>query len=275
MPRSLPKHLFLILFFVLGLAHSTGLTTGAWAGENRFRAAWPATDFSKRAIPLEQIISGGPPKDGIPAIDHPRFITQGTAAQWLDPREPVISLEINGEARAYPLQILMFHEIVNDQYENRPVSVTFCPLCNAAIVFRGEVGGKATTFGTTGLLRNSDLVMYDRLTESWWQQFTGKGIVGRHMGTRLERLPSAILAFNKFRELFPHGKVLSRQTGYSRQYGRNPYRGYDQIGNNPFLLSDPVDPRLPAMERVLGVVTKGCSKVLSETRPYADARLQQ
>jgi len=247
-----------MLFFLFCLLSSPG-----WAepAKNRFVRAWPQTDFSQQAVPLAEIISGGPPKDGIPAIDRPRFVSLDTAADWLDPREPVIALEVKGVARAYPLQILMFHEIVNDRIGGLAVTVTFCPLCNAAIVFKRQVNGKTTTFGTTGMLRNSDLIMYDRLTESWWQQFTGKGIVGAQTGVRLERLPSTVLSFVKFQQAFPKGMVLSKNTGYTRNYGRNPYRGYDRVGNNPFLLADPADPRLPAMERVLGVGLKGQARV--------------
>lgn len=222
--------------------------------DERWRTEWPRTDFSKATVKLEEIQSGGPPKDGIPAIDQPRFVSHREASRWLDAREPVIVLEHRGEARAYPLQILMFHEIVNDTIGGTPAAVTFCPLCNAAIVFERRVDGKVLDFGTTGKLRKSDLVMYDRQTESWWQQFTGKAIAGHYAGTTLEPLSSTIASFADFRDAHPHGKVLSRATGYARPYGRNPYRGYDRVGDQPFLFRDPVDPRLPAMERVLGII---------------------
>ena len=222
---------------------------------------WPKTDFGKRTVALEEIESGGPPRDGIPAIDRPRFVTPGEAGKWLDRREPVIVFERDGDARAYPLQILMFHEIVNDTVGGLPVAITFCPLCNASIVFDRRSEGKVLDFGTTGKLRKSDLVMYDRQTESWWQQFTGSGIVGRHAGATLLQLPSTLISFEDFRKTFPRGRVLSRQTGFVRPYGRNPYRGYDRIGDVPFLFHDPVDPRLPAMERVVGVMQDGRVRV--------------
>ncbi|MGQ0752131.1 MAG: DUF3179 domain-containing protein [Betaproteobacteria bacterium] len=236
------------------------------AGE-QWRAEWPRTDFSKHTVPLVEIVSGGPPKDGIPPIDKPRFVTPGEAGKWLDRREPVIVLEVHGEARAYPLQVLMFHEIVNDTVGGVPVAVTFCPLCNASIVFDRSLGGTVLDFGTTGNLRKSDLVMYDRQTESWWQQFTGKGIVGYHAGATLVQRSSTIAAFQDFRRAYPNGRVLSRQTGFVRPYGKNPYRGYDKIGDVPFLFSDPLDPRLPAMERVLGV------SINEQTRVYPFAAL--
>lgn len=217
------------------------------------RNEWPKTDFSKRSVEMSEIMSGGPPKDGIPAIDRPRFVAPAAAEAWLAGTEPVIALEIGGDARAYPLQILTYHEIVNDTVGGEPVAVTFCPLCNAAIAFERRAGGQTLDFGTTGRLRKSDLVMYDRQTESWWQQFSGEAIVGSYTGTVLRQLPATIVAFEDFRSAYPQGKVLSRETGFSRPYGRNPYRGYDRVGEIPFLFTDPVDSRLPAMERVLNV----------------------
>jgi len=255
--RGLLKYfVFVTVCCLLMAASMHAMTTTAFA-ETRWHGEWPRTDFAKRTVALDEIDSGGPPKDGIPAIDRPRFVTPTAARAWLDPREPVIVFEHDGDARAYPLQILMFHEIVNDTVSGLPVTVTFCPLCNAAIVFDRRVGGAVLDFGTTGKLRKSDLVMYDRQSESWWQQFTGKGIVGRYAGTTLVQLPSTIAPFSEFVSAYPKGRVLSRETGFSRSYGRNPYRGYDRFGDKPFLFNDPVDPRLPAMERVLGVMSKG------------------
>ncbi len=265
MKKGAARGLLMRLVFVTGycllLAASLYVLTTTVFAETRWRGEWPRTDFSKRTVALEEIESGGPPKDGIPAIDRPRFVTPAEAGGWLDPREPVIVFELNEEARAYPLQILMFHEIVNDTVGGLPVTVTFCPLCNASIVFDRRVGGAVLDFGTTGKLRKSDLVMYDRQSESWWQQFTGKGIVGRYAGTTLTQLPSIIAPFGEFVGAYPKGRVLSRETGFARSYGRNPYRGYDRFGDKPFLFNDPVDPRLPAMERVLGVMLNGKSRI--------------
>ncbi|MBI2313109.1 MAG: DUF3179 domain-containing protein [Betaproteobacteria bacterium] len=224
-----------------------------WTWDLGLTKEWPKTDFSKTLVDPREIESGGPSKDGIPAIDRPRFVSPAEADRWLDAREPVIALEIRGEARAYPLSILIFHEIVNDTVGGTPVAVTFCPLCNASIVFDRRVAGRLLDFGTTGRLRKSDLVMYDRQTESWWQQFTGQGIVGNYAGTRLTQLPSSIVAYADFKAAYPRGQVLSRETGHGRPYGRNPYRGYDRVGDQPFLFRDPADPRLPPMERVIGV----------------------
>jgi hypothetical protein len=169
----------------------------------------------------------------------------------------VIALEIDGRARAYPLRILLWHEIVNDTLAGTPVSVTFCPLCNAAVVFERRLDGVVLDFGTTGKLRYSDLVMYDRQTESWWQQFTGSGIVGEYAGRELANLPAPIVAFSDFRTAHGDGEVLSRDTGFRRDYGRNPYPGYDAPDARPFLLRGSPDPRLPPMQRVLGLDLDG------------------
>ncbi len=214
---------------------------------------WPDTDFEKTTIDLSEIMSGGPPKDGIPAVDEPKFQSVADADAWLDDKEPVIVVRTANAARAYPVQILIWHEIVNDELGGIPLAVTFCPLCNAAIVFDRRVGAQVLDFGTTGRLRKSDLVMYDRQTESWWQQFTGTAIVGKLTGTELTQYPASIVAYADFKAAYPAGDVLSKDTGFSRAYGKNPYRGYDSITDRPFLFRDAVDPRLPPMEYVLSI----------------------
>ncbi len=218
-----------------------------------YSVEWPYTDFENRIVELSEIQSGGPPKDGIPPIDAPSFDTASEASKWVNPREPVVVLTVNNETRAYPLQILTWHEIVNDTLGGVPVSVTFCPLCNATIVFDRRLDGRVLDFGTTGKLRKSDLVMYDRQTESWWQQFSGQGIVGEMSAKVLKRIPASIVAFEDFEHAYPSASVLSRRTGHMRPYGKNPYSGYDRIDDQPFLFNQPVDSRLPPMERVLNV----------------------
>ena len=211
------------------------------------------TNWALHTINYDDILSGGPPRDGIPAIDAPKFIDQAAAAEWLVDNEPVIALEIGGDARAYPLQVVTWHEIVNDTVGEIPVIVTFCPLCNSALVFDRRFGDQVFEFGVSGLLRNSDLIMYDRTTESLWQQFTGEGIVGDLAGEQLTFLPSSLISFADFREAYPEGVVLSRDTGFNRDYGRNPYAGYDFAGADPFLFRGPTDGRLEAVERVVTV----------------------
>ncbi|MFQ5341753.1 MAG: DUF3179 domain-containing protein [Anaerolineae bacterium] len=226
-------------------------------------------------VPLDEIISGGPPPDGIPPIDEPKFVTIESAAEWLTDKEPVIAIRLNGVAKAYPLQIMTWHEIVNDEFAGKPVTVTFCPLCNTALAFDRELNGTIYDFGTSGRLYNSALVMYDRQTGSWWSQVLGLAIVGELTGTQLTFLPAAIVSWADFRTAHPDGLVLSRDTGHSRPYGSNPYALYDAPGNRPFLFRGKIDPRLQAMERVVGVEMDGEAKaypfsVLAEERAVAD-----
>ncbi len=199
-----------------------------------WRREFKKTDFANASIRFDEVLSGGPPKDGIPSIDKPSFVSIAEASDDLAATEPVISVQVNGEARAYPLAILMWHEIVNDEIAGVPLTVTFCPLCNSAIVFERTVDGQVLDFGTTGKLRNSDLVMYDRQTESWWQQFLGEGIVGEFNGTLLTMLPVRVESFARFQERFPQGLVQKRPFNVRRSYGRNPYSGYD-TSSRPFL----------------------------------------
>lgn len=191
------------------------------------------TDTSKRKIELSELIKGGPPKDGIPSIDRPRFIP-AEKADWLSGTELVIAITIEQETRAYPLRILMWHELVNDQIGRTPILVSYCPLCNSAIVFDRLLGGEVLEFGVSGMLRNSDMVMYDRQTDSLWQQITGEGIVGTYSGANLRLLPSQTISFVEFKRSYPKGVVLSQQTGIPRDYGRNPYQGYE-FGNGPIM----------------------------------------
>jgi hypothetical protein len=212
------------------------------------------TDFARHSVPLASILPGGPPPDGIPPIDHPHYVSIAAAARFLAPLEPVIAVSTGGQARAYPLQILVWHEIVNDTLGGVPIAVTYCPLCNSAIVLDRRAAGRTLTFGTTGDLRNSDLVMWDRQTQSWWQQFDGRAIVGSLTGTQLTALDSQTLSFADFRARYPHGDVLSRDTGFERPYGQNPYEGYDtNPGSRPFDYGGRLDPRLPPIERVASI----------------------
>jgi len=220
--------------------------------------AWN-TNWNRRIIEYDEIRSGGPPRDGIRSIDDPKFVSPKEASEWLADNEPVIALELNGDARAYPLQIITWHEIVNDTVGDIPAVVTFCPLCNSALAFDRRVNGQVFEFGVSGLLRNSDLIMYDRTTETLWQQFTGEGIVGDLTGTRLTFLPTSLVSFADFRSAHPEGSVLSRDTGLRGDYGRNPYAGYDtydsvlSAGGNLVLFDGDSDGRLAPADRVVTV----------------------
>jgi len=216
------------------------------------------TDFSRHSVPYSEILSGGPPKDGIPAIESPTFIPIEEADAWLGPQEPVILLKTENQVRAYPIQILMWHEIVNDRIADLPVLISYCPLCNTAIAFESRIDGQDLDFGTTGRLRYSNLIMYDRQTESWWQQATGEAIAGELTGRQLKFLPVTIVAWETFKTAHPDGTVLSKDTGHTRNYGQNPYTGYDDTNSSPFLYQGPETPEtLPAMARVLTVDMNG------------------
>ena len=216
------------------------------------------TDFSKHSVPFSEILSGGPPKDGIPALNAPRFVSVSEADEWLKPLEPVILVQVGEEAKAYPIQILIWHEIANDTVGGEPLVITFCPLCNTAIAFKRTLDGNVLSFGTTGRLRYSNLIMYDRQTETWWQQATGDAIAGELTGSQLEFYPATIISWEDFKTAYPEGKVLSRETGHPRDYGRNPYVGYDNVNNPPFLYRGPATPdQLPPVARVLTIDLNG------------------
>jgi hypothetical protein len=203
------------------------------------------------SVPLSEIRSGGPPPDGIPPIDDPVFESIDDAESWLEPQSPVLVVDLGGDAaRAYPLAILTFHEIVNDIIDDRPVLVTYCPLCNSGLAFERTLDGEVLSFGTSGRLWNSNLVMYDRGTRSLWSQFTGEAIVGQRLGDTLERLPLQIVAWEQFAADWADGQVLSRDTGHNRDYGRNPYVGYDTSAS-PFLFDRDTGGPLQQMERVV------------------------
>ena len=205
-------------------------------------------------IDPDDLRSGGPPPDGIPAIDEPTFLPTDEV-DFLSDEEPVLSLEVEGESRAYPVQVMIWHEIANDTIGDVPVAVTYCPLCNSAIAYDRRLGDRVLDFGTSGLLYNSALVMYDRQTESLWSHFTGEAVVGFLTGEQLDIFPMSTVSWSDWRDANPDGLVLSRETGHDRDYGVNPYPGYDEIGNNPFLFDGEVDDRLPAMQRVIGLET--------------------
>ncbi len=216
---------------------------------------WPITDFEQTSVDFIEIMSGGPPKDGIPALASVAFIP--VSANEIPLREPVIALEIEGaEPRAYPLRYLTWHEIANDVVGGIPVAVTFCPLCNSGIVFDRRLNGEVLEFGVSGKLRFSDMIMFDRQTESWWQQFTGEAIVGAQLGNTLTKVVSWTESLEDFIQRNPDGLIMAEPDGYSRQYGQNPYDGYDSAAR-PFLYSGTPPPYgIPPLSRVLRIGNK-------------------
>lgn len=241
MRKNLPDLIYLALivgaFIFVGQRIFNTSTTSGWK-----------TDFENVSIDMNDVLSGGVPRDGIPPIDNPYF-AEVSAVNDLQPQSPVISININDDARAYPLEVLTRHEIANDVVGGVPVAVTFCPLCNSAIVYERTVEGQVLRFGVSGNLLNSDLIMWDDLTESWWQQLTGEGIVGNYNGYQLEVISSQVISYGMFKDRHPNGTVLRGPHG---GYGRNPYVGYDS-NPNPFLFRGTIDNRLFAMARVLAI----------------------
>jgi hypothetical protein len=220
---------------------------------------YPAT-LPPPTVDTSELLRGQVP-DGIPAIDDPQFVTVADADEYLTDREGVVVLDIDGDARAYPVQILIWHEIVNDVVGGVPVSITYCPLCNSAVSYRRIVQGEVTTFGTSGLLFNSALVMYDRLTESLWTHYNGEAIAGIATTERLVPISSPLLGWAEFKETFPDGLVLDRdQTGHNRSYGSNPYADYDNPSGFPFLFRGELDDQIGAQRRVAGVSLEGVAK---------------
>jgi len=238
-----------LIFYVFGIILSA---TAAFADPRFWQYEFPETDFSKTSLESWlEIRSGGVGKDGIPALDYVDMITVSDAN--IPATEPVITLELAGQApRAYPLRYMTWHEIVNDYVGDIPFTVTFCPLCNSAIVFDRRVQGQVLDFGVTGQLRNSDMVMYDRQTFTWWQQAVGQGIVGELTGVQLTVFPSWMESFADFQARNPKGVVMD-EPKYSRPYGNNPYRGYDSSAR-PFLFNGEFPPHgIEPLARVVRV----------------------
>lgn len=251
-----------ILAIVAAFVFLPSLLTGAQtSGENcvpdSYSPTWDNTDFCNISIDLSEVLRGQV-RDGIPAVDNPEMDSVEEAQSWLVEQSPVIVVEIDGEARAYPQSILMWHEIANDEIAGIPIAVTFCPLCNSSIVFDRRVNGEVLTFGVSGMLRNSDMIMFDRETESWWQQFIGQGIVGEHNDVLLDVIPSQVVGFGQFAEQYPDGLVMNLNTGVGRNYGSNPYVGLDDGRSGVTgLFRGEIDPRLPGRSRVLAVEING------------------
>jgi hypothetical protein len=221
-------------------------------------AAAAAAAEERHTVPLDQIVSGGPPPDGIPSIDNPKFVSVQEASKFLKDSELVLGLNINGDIRAYPLQILVWHEIVNDNVGAVPVAVTYCPLCFTNQVFNRTIDDEqeVVEFGTSGKLYNSNLVMYDRTSKSLWSQALAEGIVGKYAGTKLQRVPFDVAYWKEWKQLYPDSKVLSSDTGSNRPYGADPYGDYYTNSDVLFPISNR-DDRLGLKEIVVGFENKG------------------
>ncbi|MFQ5523857.1 MAG: DUF3179 domain-containing protein [Acidimicrobiia bacterium] len=235
------------------------------------------TDFTKATVDLNELLVGIPasdPRDLIPPIDDPVFEV-AEQSTWVADREPGAFVEVDGDARFYPLSVMIRHEIVNDEIGGVPVAVTYCPLCNTALAFDRRLDGVILRFGVSGLLRKSDLVMWDNATESLWQQITGEAIVGELAGERLTQIPTAIIRWADFKAEYPQGQVLGPDQGLGSVYGTNPYEYYSSRSGPYSFYQGEIDNRYPALERVVGVLTDAGQKaypfsLLAESRVAND-----
>jgi len=219
---------------------SIGLIILLWLGLSGFT-------FSPSLIPHDQIIAGGPPKDGISALTYPKAESRKAADQWLADTDLVLGVSINGKARAYPLRILNWHEIVNDRLGKHAFVVTYCPLCGSAMVFDTD-----DQFAVSGLLYQSDVLLYDQKTESLWSQLMKQAVTGSRLGQNLVQLPAHHASWQAWKAMHPNSSVLSRQTGFKRDYNRNPYVGYEDISDTYFPINHH-DSRLSAKTWVIGL----------------------
>ena len=243
-------------------------TSGTRSSEQSTREVL-VTDGERHSIPLNEILSGGPPKDGIPSIDNPEFITPADADEWLDDSEIGLGLTINGESRFYPYQILVFHEIVNDMFGDTPALVTYCPLCATGVVFDPVVDGTRYEFGVSGLLWQSNLLMYNRTDnpddETLWSQVLGEAVLGPLTGKRLNIISADTVRYGEWKEANPDTVVLSRNTGALRSYGRDPYGDYYTDNNAVGFGATFDDGRLAAKQYVLGIEINGMTKAYLES----------
>ena len=232
-------------------------------------------DLSGASVPIDQIMRGGPPRDGIPSIDAPIF-TSVDEADFLRNDDRVLGLSINGEAKAYPIKILNWHEIVNDVVGGVAVAITWCPLCGSGVVFASDIGGERRSFGVSGLLYQSDVLLYDRASESLFSQLEAEAISGPLLGQRLRALPVSYSSWSAWRAHNPEGLVLTRDTGYRRDYSRDPYSGYDKSRQLYFAVNNAAPPLLHPKERVFGITHARTSKAypVSELEKLGDGEFR-
>ena len=216
-------------------------------------------DGVKYIVSPDKLISGGPPKDGIPSIDNPKFVSVSDADEWIQDDELVLAITYKGEKRVYPLQILVWHEIVNDVIAGDPILITYCPLCGSGIAYERKIDGNPVEFGVSGKLYNSNLVMYDRKTDTYWTQIDGNAIVGQLTGQRLTSISIDTVVWRDWKENNADSMVLSQDTGFMRLYGDDPYGNYYE---NSFLFFpvENTDNRIPAKTVVFGVEVNGTYK---------------
>lgn len=245
-------------FLALSLARTlAAYAFVGWMGAARAEPLLNGFDLSGASIPAKAIERGGPPKDGIPAIDRPRFVSAAAAKLADDDR--VLGIAREGIARAYPVRILNWHEVVNDRFGSRPVVVTYCPLCGTGMAFEPPSATMASGFGVSGLLYNSDVLLYDRATQSLWSQILSTAVSGPLKGALLPSVPLSHTSWADWRRRHPGTEVLSADTGFERDYARDPYAGYDRVQQLMFDVQHR-DDRYPLKEWVLGLRINGAAK---------------
>jgi len=217
----------------------------------------------KFIVDPKKIISGGPPKDGIPSIDNPKFVSVQEANEWIQDNELVLAIIYKGVKRVYPLQIMVWHEIVNDNIADDPILITYCPLCGSGIAYERKINGEEVEFGTSGKLYNSNLVMYDRKTESYWSQIDGLAIVGELTGMKLKAVSIDTVVWRDWKKVHPDSEVLSQDTGYIRQYGTDPYGNYYEDSFVLFPLENR-DDRIHPKTVIFGIEVNGVFKAYKE-----------
>ncbi len=209
-------------------------------------------DLDDALIPVKEIYPGGPPRDGIPAIIQPVFET-ASKAKWPDDDDRVLAVNIGGQPKAYPIAILNWHEVVNDKTGDEHFVISYCPLCGTGMVFAADIADSFLQFGVSGLLYNSDVLLYDRNSESLWSQLLGKAISGKLKGYSLLQLPAVHTSWGAWRKQHPDTLVLSRETGYRRNYSQSPYEGYERTRRLYFDVSHKAPRDIHPKSRVLGV----------------------
>jgi hypothetical protein len=220
-------------------------------------------DGTKYLVHPSKIRGGGPPKDGIPSIDNPKFVSVKEADEWIADNELVLAISYKGVKRVYPLQILVWHEIVNETIAGDPILITYCPLCGSGIAFERIINGKEVEFGTSGKLYNSNLVMYDRKTDTYWTQIDGRAIIGELTGMELKAVSIDTVVWRDWKKEHSDSEVLSNDTGYSRSYGRDPYGSYYEDSFLMFPVENE-DKRVHPKTVIFGIEVNGTYKAYRE-----------
>jgi hypothetical protein len=251
--QFIPKRKTRILILVVILVGSASYQFSNAAGQTN------GFDLSNATLPSAEIMHGGPPRDGIPALSNPKLIKPGQA-DYLSDGDRIVGITINGQSRAYPIGILNWHEIVNDKIDNQSFAITYCPLCGTAVAFDASINGQVTEFGVSGLLYNSDVLLYDRQTESLWSQIMQQSIAGKRVGQKLRAIPISHTSWRDWLNKHPNTLVMSDDTGFSRDYQRDPYSGYETSRSTYFAVNNQAPDNYHPKELVMGIEVEGVYK---------------